>query len=67
MFITLPRISHQARGRTILALWHRNWSTRRHLSRVAPELLQDVGLTPNDVRREAKNPSGDSICRQVAT
>ena len=37
-----------------LALWRRNWRTRRQLADLPPWMLKDVGITPRQAREEAR-------------
>ena len=39
-----------------IALWHRNRRTRRTLAQLPPALLDDIGITPFEARREAARP-----------
>lgn len=40
----------------LLNLWQRRREERRQLSQLPEELLQDIGLTPEQVRVEAAKP-----------
>jgi uncharacterized protein YjiS (DUF1127 family) len=43
------------------ASWQRRWRYRRHLQRllrVAPHMIEDIGLTLKDARLEAEKPFG---------
>lgn len=42
-----------------IAAWHRVAHERRRLLDVDPRLLADMGLTPEDARREAMRPFWD--------
>jgi uncharacterized protein YjiS (DUF1127 family) len=41
---------------SLLAVWHARWKSRRFLHRLPDHLLRDIGLTPDDVTREAVKP-----------
>lgn len=47
------------RGRSLpalLSLWLRNAATRRHLARVASEILTGIGVSPAEACAEARKP-----------
>ncbi len=62
---TLGAAIDRARAATVRALWaldevlgvwrHRH-ATRRELRDLPPQMLRDIGLTPEDARREADKP-----------
>lgn len=45
-----------ARVRDTVALWHARARQRRTLSELSPELLDDVGLSAEQVRAESRKP-----------
>lgn len=40
----------------LFGLWRRRITTRRALGAMDPRLLADIGLTPDEARREASRP-----------
>ena len=50
---TLRRSIFRSAGKR-LAIWRRNWRTRRHLADLPPWMLKDVGITPRQAREEAR-------------
>jgi uncharacterized protein YjiS (DUF1127 family) len=58
-FVTVKfarRIARSGRWRDRIALWARNWRTRRALARLDPARLADIGVTEAEARREAARP-----------
>ncbi|MEM1130169.1 MAG: DUF1127 domain-containing protein [Pseudomonadota bacterium] len=47
---------HRARLLQVLAIWRRNWRTRRALSRLGPDLLRDIGVSTSAAQQEAARP-----------
>jgi len=45
-----------ARTAATLKLWHQRARQRRHLAQLDEHLLRDVGITPEQARREARKP-----------
>ncbi|WP_420393792.1 DUF1127 domain-containing protein [Acuticoccus sp.] len=54
---TVPSSIGWRRALSTVQVWLAVWSERRSLERLDPRLLDDIGLTPDDARREcARRP-----------
>lgn len=39
---------------TRFAIWRRNWRTRQQLAELPPAMLDDIGVSPHQARKEAR-------------
>ena len=54
-----PTADLALRVAVVLVKWQHNWRTRRHLKDMDGHMLKDIGLTPEQARKEAQRPFWD--------